>query len=138
MAWDIIYYRAADGTVPAEIFLDDCPTSVEANLIAVLDAVAEAPPPAYSGGGKWEAMRGDMGGYFEAKATGPAREHFRLFCLLENGSPDELRRRGLRGPTLAVITGLRKPFRTIISDRDYARVRTLGDNHQSNYPRHIA
>jgi hypothetical protein len=59
----------------------------------VLDAVAEAPPPAYSGGGKWEAMHGSMGGYYECRVTGPAREQFRLFCVLENGAPEELRRR---------------------------------------------
>jgi hypothetical protein len=42
----------------------------------VLDAVAAAPPPAFSGGGKWEAMRGKMAGYYEVRAIGPGREHF--------------------------------------------------------------
>lgn len=82
MAWDVIYYEGSDGTVPAIEFLDSCPTKVAANLLAVLDAVAEAPPPQYSGGGKWEAMHGAMGGYHEVRATGPGREQFRLVCLL--------------------------------------------------------
>lgn len=138
MAWDVIYYAAEDGSVPAIDFLDACPTKVAANLLAVLDAVAEAPPPQYSGGGKWEAMHGTMGGYYEVRATGPRREQFRLFCLLENAERDELARRGLDRPAIAVITGLRKPWRTTFTDRDYAAVRRLGDDHRSNYPRRIA
>jgi hypothetical protein len=31
-----------------------------------------------------------------------------LFCLLENGTGDELARRGLPRPAIAVITGMRK------------------------------
>lgn len=50
MAWNVIYYAAEDGSVPAIEFLDGCPTSVAANLLAVLEAVADAPPPKYSGG----------------------------------------------------------------------------------------
>ena len=44
--------------VPALDFLDAIPTKIAAEIHAVLDAVAEAPPPAFSGGGKWEAMHG--------------------------------------------------------------------------------
>ena len=138
MAWDIIYYRAVDGAVPADDFLEGCPSRVEATILAVLAAVAEAPPPAYSGGGKWEAMHGAMGGYYEVRVTGPGREHFRLFCLLENGTDEELRRRGLSGAAIAVLTGMRKPHRTVFSDRDYARVREIGSDHRSNFPRRIA
>lgn len=138
MAWDVIYYATADDSVPAIEFLDGCPTKLAANLFAVLDAVAEAPPPQYSGGGKWEAMHGAMGGYYEVRATGPGREQFRLFCLLENADGQELARRGLEGPTIAVITGLRKPSRTTFTDRDYRAVRRLGADHLSNYPRRIA
>lgn len=57
-------------------------------------------------------MRGDMGGYFEARAQGPKREQFRLFCILENAAPDELQKRGLPGPAIAVMMGLRKPWMT--------------------------
>ena len=138
MTWDVIYYKAQDGRVPADEFLDECPPGVEADLIAVLDAVAEAPPPQFSGGGKWEAMHGSMGGYHEVRTTGPGREQFRLFCILENGTKEELARRGLHRPAIAVITGLRKPNRTTFSDRDYKAVRLLGDEHRSNLPRRIA
>lgn len=53
MAWGIVFYSDATGTVPAHAFLDDCPAKVAATFIAVLDAVRAAPPPSFSGGGKW-------------------------------------------------------------------------------------
>ena len=79
-----------------------------------------------------------MGGWYEIRLTGPGREQFRLFCLLENGASDELARRGLPRPAIAVITGMRKPWRTAFSDRGYQRVRKLGADHQANHPRRIA
>ena len=138
MAWDVVYYRARDESVPAIDFLAGCPTKVTANLLAVLDSVADAPPPQYSGGGKWEAMHGAMGGYFEVRASGPGREQFRLFCLLENAGATELSRRGLLSPAISVLTGLRKPWRTKFNEHDYRAVRVLGDDHKFNVPRRIA
>jgi hypothetical protein len=108
MAWGVVYYKTESGVVPAEDFLDACPMKVEATILAVLEAVREAPPPAFSGGGKWEAMHGSMGGYYEIRVTGPGRRHYRLFCLLENGSPDELAERGFDQPQIAVINGMVK------------------------------
>jgi hypothetical protein len=136
-AWRIIYYCATDGTVPADAFLKSCPASVEAHLLAILSAVAQAPPPRHSGGGKWEAMHGEMAGFYEVRTTGPGRAQYRLFCILENAEAAELRRRGLEGPAIAVITGLRKPWRTKFTDADYAAVRSLGDEHRSRHPRRI-
>jgi hypothetical protein len=138
LPWAIVYYKAPDGTVPALEFLDNCPGKIDAEFTAVLDAVAAAPPPRFSGGGKWEAMHGPMGGWHEIRLTGPGREQFRLFCLLENGAHGELTRRGLQRPAIAVITGMRKLWRTTFSERDYQRVRELGDEHLGNYPRRIA
>ncbi len=106
-------------------------------MLAVLDAVAEAPPPQFSGGGKWEAMHGTMGGYYEVRSTGPNREQFRLFCILENADETELARRGLPEPAIAVISGMRKPWRTVFTDADYQRVRDMGDAYLASYPRHI-
>jgi hypothetical protein len=136
--WAVIYFKESQGTVPALVFLDECPLTLDAQFTAVLDAVATAPPPQFSGGGKWEAMHGDMGGYYEIRLTGPGREQFRLFCMLENGTDEELARRGLNGPAIAVITGMRKPWRTVFSDLDYKHVRELGNEYRQNYPRSIA
>ncbi|MHB8293124.1 MAG: hypothetical protein ACYDH5_00505 [Acidimicrobiales bacterium] len=138
MAWDVVFYRSSDDTVPVDDFLDGCPPTVRARLMAILDAVADAPPPQFAGGGQWEAMHGDMGGYFEARAQGPKREQFRLFCILENGTLDVLRSRGLPGPAIAVITGLRKPWMTTFSAHDYAGARVLGDEYLATVPRRIA
>ncbi|HEY5192839.1 MAG TPA: hypothetical protein VIJ39_03060 [Solirubrobacteraceae bacterium] len=136
--WAIIYYETRDGSAPALEFLDECPGKIDAEFLSVLDAVAGAPPPQFSGGGKWEAMHGNMGGWHEIRLTGPSREQFRLFCVLENASDEELLRRGLTKPAIAVVTGMRKPWRTKFSENDYSRVRRLGDDHKANHPRRIA
>jgi hypothetical protein len=138
MAWDVIFYATADDSVPGADFLDGCPAKIRGTILAVLDAVAAAPPPAFSGGGKWEAMHGDMGGYYEIRVTGPSREQFRFFCMLENADKRTLTARGLRGPAIAVITGMRKRTGTVFSDRDYAKVRRLGSDHIAQTPRRIA
>jgi hypothetical protein len=123
--WAVVYYRTADGEIPAEDFLESCPNAVEAKIEAVLTAVADAPPPQFSGGGMWEAMHGDMSGYFEVRVGGPKREHFRLYCLLD--------RDGLDRPAIVALTGLRKPFRTTFTSADYRRVREMGDDYRATH-----
>lgn len=118
-------------TVPARDFLDACP--VAAKFVAVLDAVAAAPPPNFSGGGMWEAMHGDMKGFFEVRADGPNRHHYRLFCILERNG-DEI---GLGGPSIVLITGKDKPLSTKLSDADYAKVRRLGAEYRARSPRSV-
>jgi hypothetical protein len=136
--WTVVYFRASDGSAPALDFLDGCPGKIDAEFVAVLDAVAAAPPPQFSGGGKWEAMHGTMGGWHEIRLTGPRREQFRLFCLLENAGDEELVNRGLPKPAIAVIAGMRKPWRTKFSEADYRRVRRVGEAYKASFPRRIA
>lgn len=83
-------------------------------------------------------MHGDMGGYYEIRLTGPGREQFRLFCILENGTDAELIERGLVKPAIAVLTGLRKPWRTKFSANDYEGVRKLGKEYLARLPRRMA
>ena len=123
-----------DETVLARDFLDRCPTAVAAKLIAVVKAVADAPPPAFSGGGKWEAMHGEMKGFYEARVDGPKRRHYRLFCVLERDGA----RVGLVGPSLVLITGKDKAFRTVLSAADYEAVRELGLEYFARNPRSTA
>ncbi|MDP8931003.1 MAG: type II toxin-antitoxin system RelE/ParE family toxin [Actinomycetota bacterium] len=123
-AWRIHFFRRhpdddAESTTPAIDFLDSVPVKVAAEIHAVLDAVAEAPPPAFSGGGKWEAMHGDMAGLFEIRVQGGGKNH-RLFCILDRGED-------LGGPSIVCIDGLSKPPRQAASDRDYRRVRQFAD-----------
>jgi hypothetical protein len=136
-SWDVVYYLHAAGRSPAIDFLDGCPIRLQARFDAVLDDVAAAPPPRYSGGGRWEAMHGDMGGFYEVRLGGQNREQFRLFCILDNGSPQQLRERGLRRPAIAVITGMRKPFMTVFDEHDYAGVCRLGDDYRAQLPRRV-
>lgn len=39
--WDVIYYRTTDNRCPGDVFLDGCPLKVSAQLVAILDDVAE-------------------------------------------------------------------------------------------------
>jgi hypothetical protein len=102
-------------------------------MLAVVKAVADAPPPQFSGGGKWEAMHGDMAGYFEVRVDGPKRRHYRLFCLLERDGASI----GLGEPSVVLITGRDKAFKTELSSRDYAAVRALGTEYLSRKPRSV-
>lgn len=139
MAWGVVFYMDERGNVPGDDFLDSCPPKVAATILAVLETVRESPPPAFSGGGKWEAMHGEMGGYYEVRVTGPGRRHYRLFCLLENGTPAELRQHGLDGPVIAVINGMEKAHMTEFTDAEYRKhVRRLGDDFLRTSPRRFA
>jgi hypothetical protein len=139
VAWGIVYYAKQAGHVPGLEFLKSCPVKVRAKLVAVLEAVRAAPPPAFSGGGKWEAMHGSMGGYYEIRVTGPGRQHYRLFCILDNGSAEELAERGFTGPQIVVINGMVKPNASLFTDGEYEKhVRRLGDHYLATLPRPIA
>lgn len=73
-----------------------------------------------------------MTGYFEARADGPKRRHYRLYCKLDYEASGQTK------PLLVIITGRDKPFRTELSDADYAAVRALGDEYLSRNPRSLA
>ncbi len=136
--WGVVYYRTSRGRVPVEDFLDSAPAKVEATILAVLEAVRAA-PPAFSGGGKWEAMHGAMAGYYEIRVTGPGRRHYRLFCMLDNGSAEELAERGFAGPQIVVVNGMVKDHMTEFTDAEYRRnVRNLGEDYLATLPRPVA
>jgi hypothetical protein len=104
--------------VPAIAFLDTLPAKLVAEFKAVLDAVADAPPPAFSGGGRWEAMHDEMAGFYEIRVQGGGRNH-RLFCVLERDATD------LGGSAIVVIDGLSKPKRAAADPKDYRRAVNL-------------
>ena len=85
--WRIHFFQRpkiddAKEAVPALDFFETVPEKVAAEINAILDAVADAPPPAFSGGGKWEAMHGEMAGLYEVRVQGSGSNH-RVFCLLD-------------------------------------------------------
>ncbi len=136
-AHDIVYFRrhkADDPTQssPGRDALNSYPAKVRATMRAALIAVATAPPKRFAGGGYWEAMKGDMTGWFELRVDGPGRHHYRLFCLLDYDA------KGADKPLLVLIDGRNKPFRTTLSDADYAAVRKLGDEYRTRNPRSLA
>jgi hypothetical protein len=125
MKWQIHFFRraskdAADEGVPAMEFLDALPDKCAAEVQAVLDAVAEAPPPSFSGGGKWEAMHGAMAGMYEVRVHCEGMNH-RLFCVLERDAID------LGGSSIVCLGGLSKRPREAARDRDYKQIKRFAD-----------
>lgn len=110
--WRIHFFRRPDGSVPTRSFLDGVPTRIAAEIHAVLEAVATAPPPAFSGGGKWEAMHGDLAGLYEVRAR-----HGRMLCLLERDAED------IGGSSIVCLGGLCKPSGSAADPRDYRAIK---------------
>ena len=118
--------------VPPLDFIQSCPRPVREKFRKLLVEIAKAPTWKYSGGGYWEAMHGDLSGWFEVRVDGPNREHFRLFCRLDYFAV------GVDRPLLVVIAGLRKNFGSTFKVSDYASVLTAGEQYLSANPRELA
>lgn len=134
---EIVFFKRHPADDPAEAepgrqALNSYPVKVRATMRAVLVAVAVAPPKRFAGGGYWEAMKGDMTGWFEIRVDGARRHHYRLFCLLDYAA------KGRPRPLLVVVDGRDKPFRTVLSSSDYNAVKRLGAEYLSRNPRSLA
>lgn len=120
-------------SAPGRDALNSFPEKVRATMRAVLIAVAAAPPKRFAGGGYWEAMHGEMTGWFEIRVDGPPnRTHYRLFCILDYDA------QGVGKPLLVVVDGRSKPFRTMLADKDYHVVKALGDEYRARQPRSVS
>lgn len=136
-AHEIHYFRRhpddePEQAAPARDYLKTCDGNVRAKFAAALVAVAAAPPHKFAGGGYWEAMHGDMTGWYEVRVNGRNRSHHRLFCLID------LAAQGATRPWLVVVTGMSKPFRATLSAADYKAIKRLGDEYLSRNPRSVA
>lgn len=132
----VVYFRRHPDDDPAESVpgrtaLRSFPTRVRATMSAVLVAVAGAPPKRFAGGGYWEAMHGEMTGWFEVRVDGPGRTHHRLYRLLDYDAE------GAETPLLVIVDGRTKPFRTALPTSDYRDIRALGDEYRSRNPRSV-
>jgi hypothetical protein len=116
---------------PTEVFLASCPQLVRLDLLSIIHAVVDAPPPRFPGGGMWEAMHGSMAGIYEIRTRGPNRRLYRLFCVLERRAP------GLDVPSLVLITGKSKPVGTRMDEAEYDEVRELVREYYSRTPRSV-
>jgi len=137
-AYDIVFFRrhSQDDPIarsPARDALNGYPPRVRAQLRAVLVAVAAAPPDRFAGGGNWEAMEGKMAGWFEARAEGNDRHHYRLYCRLDGGPADGSSSR----PLLVVIAALDTPYKRPLSVDDYVSLEELGREYLSRLPRSV-
>jgi hypothetical protein len=135
-AFEVVYFRRHKANDPAEAipgreFMGSCPPAVKIKLQNIVIAVAAAPPHKFAGGGGWEIMHGKMAGYYEVRADGPKRHHYRLFCRLDSTAEN-------RGPLLVILCGADKPFKTELTDAEYAAVRALGDEYLGRNPRSLA
>lgn len=136
-AWQVRFFKRHKDddpteSCPTDAFLqNDCPATIRARLFAILASVAAGPPPQFRGGAMWQAMHGDMAGYFEARALGPQKRLYRVFCLLEQAPP------GLPGPALVAICGMVKKNERAFSAADYQRVRYLGHEYRRREPRNV-
>lgn len=119
-SWRDGFYLSPNGRKPAEEWLEKLPSKPAAEVIAVVLAVRDAPPPAFAGGGKWEAMHGEMAGIYEVRTRHGAQLH-RLFCLLDRNHP--------HGPALVMLDGDSKPNRTAMPEAVYRRVREQRDDY---------
>ncbi len=133
--WDVRFFRRHMNDDPVQScpgfdFLVAIDVRAAQKLRKILRSVAGAPPPSWSGGGTWEAMRDDMAGYYEAR-TELGEWLYRLFCMLEREGE------GLANPSIIVIDGLKKKKRTKIRPQDYDRVRQLGEEYKKRRPRSV-
>lgn len=119
--WRINFFQRAQSddpneSIPALNFLEQLLGKIEGQILDVLHAVAEAPPPAFAGGRKWKAMRGEMAGIYEVRVQSEGRNH-RLFCLLVRDAAD------LGGSSIVCLGGLSKPPRQAADPRIYRLIR---------------
>jgi hypothetical protein len=132
--WGVMFFESTDGVdvlVQVTDFLDACPPKVAARIVAVLQAVAASPPPRFGGGGYWEAMHGNMNGFYEVR-VGHGTFNYRLLCVLNNPFVDLDGEES--GPDVVCLTGFRKPVRSAANDRDYRAARTARDEFSAHPP----
>jgi hypothetical protein len=111
-------------SVPSFELLESLSVRAAAEFQAVLEAVPAAPPPLSSGGGKWEAMHGEMAGIYEIRVRRDGQNH-RLFCLLERNADD------LGGPSIVLLGGLSKPRRSPAAPKDYRTIKRYSSEFSS-------
>lgn len=135
-AWGVEYFRRhqADDPherVPGRQFLWSIPPKVRARFVTLLEVIADGPPMSF-GGGYWEAMHDAMSGFYEVRVDAKDT-HYRLFCILERDGTKV----GLAGPSVVIIDGRTKPFRSVLSASDYAEVKKLGSEYLARRPRSV-
>lgn len=133
-AWDIHFFARIDPVrnprAPAKAFLDTIPEDAAMELMATLDAVADGPPPSFRGGLRYQAMRGDMTGWHEAR-TKHQKLLYWVFVRQDREAP------GLPRSALVLIAGGVKKNETAFTKSFYKEIRKLGEEYLSSNPRSV-
>ncbi|MFF0528435.1 hypothetical protein ACFYT3_08590 [Nocardia amikacinitolerans] len=128
---DLVYFcQPSDGRMPGREYIRSLPTGVRAKVMSVLVEVAAAPPKRFAGGGYWEAMHGEMTGWYEVRCD-LGKTHYRVFCRLDYEAKNRSK------PLLVIFDGRSKPRRTVLSTSDYEEIRQLGKEYFAANPRPI-
>lgn len=114
-----------------EEFFNEMPPNIRIRFLTVLDEVAKCPPFKFRGGGLWEAMKGSMTGWFEVRITSGKENHYRLYCVLDSNALN------CEESLLVVIDGRVKKYLTVLPEREYGKIRELGQAYFSSNPRLI-
>jgi len=122
-AWDILSAIDETGAQPALQFLMQAPSSATTKINAVLDAVAKAPPPQFSGGGLWKPMHAEMAGFYEVTVR-YQQFNYRVLCVLD--------RKRESGSAIVMIFGFRKPVRSAAKPRDYDLALEVRDHYRQH------
>lgn len=122
--WQVAFYEAPDGELPGLSWLDSFPDEPRKQLISIIIAVAQRPPPSFpASGSMWAVMEKDMAGLFEARD-----EHdgwlYRIFCVLDRDSHAK--------PTVVVISGGKKPERTVMESWIYKEAQRHRDGYTAS------
>lgn len=128
----VVFFAPESEKVPPGIdYLDSCSAAIRGRFLALLVEIANAPPFRFRGGGLWEAMHGDMTGWFEVRVNFNRASHHRLFCVLDHQAKNYEER------LLVVITGRTKKHSTTLKGSEYRKIKKLGDEYFSQNPRSI-
>ena len=91
-------------------------TGERAKFAAIVSAVSSAPIGTFSGGGYWQALRGELSGLFEVRFQGKPPWLYRFFCHVEMESSE-----------LYIFAGARKKKGETLSAKTYAEIRSVAD-----------
>lgn len=128
----VVFYSPDSNSLPlGEEYLNSCPRGIRGRFLTLLVAISEAPPFRFSGGGFWEAMHGEMTGWFEIRIDSTKSKHYRLFCVLDHEAVNYEER------LLVVITERTKKYRTTLEPNEYRKIKKLGVEYFSQNPRLI-
>lgn len=133
--WDIAFCTQP-GAVPVLDFLRRIPSKPRRQLMTWLVAVAAFPPYRFPASTIFQPMHQeggvDMSGFHEARDEHDG-QLYRLICVIDRAA----QKNGCPNPVLAVIDGVSKPARTAVPDREYERIKKVGEIYRKSNPRSV-